>query len=454
MADSEPSYIDYEAFLDPSFSPISFANTLVTATNNPSDTPLDLSTPLSRVLFDVQEIDSHIHTLGTKAALPLLTHTAARTAASQRILHHVSAHLAALTDNYHRLEHEVIHRHATAADVRLAAARLWHTVKIARAVSRCLLLARQLEAQMADLHPAAPPAPRKDDHRAMVRAASTLHALRQLLAASRPGEEGEHLTRVAVVATLQTELLAPTEQRLLARAHQAVREFSTSSLAGAGAAPAAAAAPATYAQTEETKARTTSACLALCFLSPPSSPAPADASADVQPALLLAALQTYLQAALTASLAALARALATLPTLPRALLEVAARCQNIVALEALLESIKPPAGLLVPQRSESDASSAGTAAPPNLLQPLLAALDTASLPSFFWRSLASGLAGRVQEIVGRGGVSARTLRSQRERVRESVRECVVRGCRGAKGEGGWEREVGVMVGSVLGPLGR
>jgi hypothetical protein len=44
----EPSYIDYEAFLDPDFSATSFANTLVLATNNSSDTPLDLSTPLSR----------------------------------------------------------------------------------------------------------------------------------------------------------------------------------------------------------------------------------------------------------------------------------------------------------------------------------------------------------------------------------------------------------------------
>ncbi|MCJ1322186.1 hypothetical protein MMC15_007532 [Xylographa vitiligo] len=448
MADTEPSYIDYEAFLDPSFSPISFANTLVTATNNPSDTPLDLSTPLSRVLFDVQEIDSHIHTLSTKAALPLLTHTAVRTAASQRILQHVSAHVAALTDNYQRLESEIIQRHATAVEVHTAAARLWHTVKIGRAVSRCLLLARQLEAQMADLLllPAgAAAAPRKEDHRGMVRAASTLHTLRQLLAASRPGEEGEHLSRVAVVATLQAELLAPTEQRLLTRAQQAVREFSTSALAPTGAAPAPAG---TYAQTEDTKARTTAACLALCFLSPPPPP---DRGGEFQPALLLSALQTYLQTALTASLASLARALATLPTLPRTLLEVSARCQNIVALEALLATTQPPAALLAPR----DASAAAGDATTDLLRPLLAALDTASLPSFFWRSLASGLAGRVQEIVGRGGVGARTLRSQRERVRESLRECVVRGSQGAEGaQGGWDREVGVMVGSVLGALGR
>ena len=60
---SDPSYIDYELFLDPSFSAPAFANTLVLTTNNSTDSPLDLSTPLSRVLFDIQEVDSHIHTL-------------------------------------------------------------------------------------------------------------------------------------------------------------------------------------------------------------------------------------------------------------------------------------------------------------------------------------------------------------------------------------------------------
>ena len=93
--------------------------------------------------------------------------------------------------------------------------------------------------------------------------------------------------------------------------------------------------------------------------------------------------------------------------------------------------------------------------PENLLQPLLGALDTASLPSYFWRSLAEGLASRVAELVARGGVSARTLKSQRDRVRESIRDCVIRGSQGPGGkEGGWEREAAVMVGSVVGSLGR
>ena len=99
----------------------------------------------------------------------------------------------------------------------------------------------------------------------------------------------------------------------------------------------------------------------------------------------------------------------------------------------------------------------------NLLRPLLAALDTSSLPSFFWRSMAESLSPRVADLVSRGGQPARALKAQKDKVRENIRECVLRGSQGldrpsaSKGtssEGAWEREAAVMVGSVLGALGR
>ena len=426
MTDSEPSYIDYETFLDPDFSPTSFANSLVLATNNPSDTPLDLSTPLSRVLFDVQEVDTHIHTVTTKSALPLLNYTKDQDDAGQRIVSEVEAQVANLTDGYQRLEREVIQRYEAANEVRVAVERLWQTVKIGRGVGRCLLLGRQLEAQMAEVGTGA----KKEDHRAMTRAANTLLTIRQLLAASGPDEEGEHLLRINLISSLQIGLLASSDSTLQSRGQQIIREFSMSSLAPSPSGPA------TYAQSEETKARTISALLTLHLLSPQ---------------LLLSALQSYLRTSLTSSLASIARALANLPNLDRTLLEVSARCQNIVALEALLETVKTPSHLTKEIENVR-------VEPSNFLRPLLAALDTSSLPSYFWRSLAEGLAGRVSDLVARGGVNARTLRSQRERVRESIRDCVFKGSQGPGGaqgkEGAWEREAAVMVGSVIGALGR
>ncbi|KAL5436672.1 hypothetical protein PMIN06_010787 [Paraphaeosphaeria minitans] len=453
MSDGEPSYIDYEEFLDPDFSATAFANTLVLSTNNPSDTPLDLSTPLSRVLFDVQDIDTQIDTLATKSALPLLDYTRDHAASSGRILEEVEGQVASLTESYKALEKEVIERHGVAEQVRLTAERLWQTVKMGRAVVRCLMLGRQLEVRMTEIGGIG--SAKRKDHRAMVRSADTLLSLRQMFAASGPGEEGEGLDRVDVVNALKNELVSPGERSITSRAQQVVKEFSMSSLLTSGGHSSSS----TFTQTEDTKSRTTSALLTLYLLSP----VPTNRTAFT-PTLLLSALRDYLETQLKSSLASLARSLATLPTLDRTLLEISARCQNIVALETLLESTTPPAHALLPinESSHPDKTSAN-----NFLQPLLHALDTSSLPSYFWRSLASNLAPRVQDLMHRGGVSARTLRSNKDRVRDAVRDCVNRGSqvagalagtlagkgKGTAGAGGsWEREAAVMVSSISGQI--
>lgn len=446
--EDEISYIDYEAFLDPDFSATSFANTLVLATNNPSDTPLDLSTPLSRVLFDVQEVDTHIDTLTTRSALPLLEYTREHAEASGRILAEVEGQVASLTESYKTLEKEVIERYEVAEQVQVTAERLVETVRLGRAVARCLMLGRQLEVRMAEVGGVG--SAKREDHRAMVRSADTILSLRQILTSTKAGQEGEGLDKVNVVNTLKNELVVPGERNIASRAQQVVKEFSLSSLLSSSGGQTSAS---TFAQTEETKSRTTSALQTLYLVSPTDAKTTLD---SFEPTLMLSALQDYLQTSLKSSLASLARALTQLPLLERTLLEISARCQNIVALQSLLQSLKPPPHPLLPPHSTRSATAAHDT---NLLQPVLHALDTSSLPSYFWRSLASSMSGRMQEIMYKGGVSARTLRSNKDRVRDAVRECVDRGSRlpgeslktGRKGEG-WEREAAVMVGSIVGGI--
>ncbi|GKT82379.1 oligomeric Golgi complex subunit 5 [Colletotrichum tofieldiae] len=427
--EEDPSYIDYEAFLDPSFSPSSFANTLVLATNNPNDAPLDLSTPLSRVLFDTQEIDSHIDLLTTKSAAPLLKYTDEQTTSSKRIISALDAQIKSLNDSYKQLEKEVIDKHAEAEEVRQVATRLWETLKLGRSVGRCLQLGRQLEVQHAEIagssvSAAAAAAGKKEDHRALVRYTGE-HGARG---------EGYGLARVDAIRTLRDSIVAPIERSVRETAEKIIRDFAVPNSA-------------TFAQGEETKARTVSAMVTLFLLSP----APAQKTERWTPQLLLQALETYFRSALQSSIASLSRSLGQLPSLERTLAEISARCQNIVALELVLESTKLPTHPLVsaPQKQT------------NMLQPLLAYLETGSLPSYFWRTMAGSLGTRVQEIVNRGGVSARTLRSNKASVGEAVRECVVKGCQmpsalkgKSRGEGNWDREVAVMVGSVVNNLGR
>ncbi|RYP47426.1 hypothetical protein DL769_011314 [Monosporascus sp. CRB-8-3] len=473
----DASYIDYETFLAPDFSPSAFANSLVLATNNPSDAPLDLSTPLSKVLFDAQEIDSHIDLLTTRSAIPLLTYTKEQTDASGHIISEIDQQVKSLNESYKQLEKEVIQKHAEADEVRQVASRLWETLRLGRSVGRCLQLGRQLEVQHLEISSttgsgAAATGGKKEDHRALVRCAHTILSLREVLDKKAPGEEGHGLERVNAIRSLQDGVIAPIERSVRSASEQIIREFSIAGSSASGTA-------ATFAQSEETRARTVSAMTALYLLPP--TPA---ATAGVRPAekwtpqLLLQALEVYLRNALQSSTASLARSLATLPSLDRTLAEVAARCQNIVALEIILDTTKAPAHPLLPPSSRPPHKHQHHQVPGNeknnsgnLLQPLLAHLETGSLASYFWRTLAGSLSPRVQEIVNRGGVSARTLRTNRSGVGDAIRECVIRGSQPpstvapAKGKtgkadpeksggGAWEREIAVMVGSVVGNLGR
>ncbi|KAI5236867.1 P-loop containing nucleoside triphosphate hydrolase protein [Aureobasidium subglaciale] len=446
-ADPEASYIDYEAFASPDFHAPTFANTLVLSTNDANDTSLDLSTPLSRVLFDVQEVDTHIDSLTTSSALPLLKHTSTRAQASTHVLDTLESQVQGLQQAYTRLHQDVVERYEQAEQVRLAADRLTNTLRLARAVARCLQLGRTLEGSMADTDKP------REGHRSLAPAARLVLSLRQTLAPEDVAE-ARLLARVNAITTLRNELLDPSERSLLGKAQQSVREFSMSTLTGSSGGAGSG-----FAQHDDTRARTLAALHTLYLLSPVSLPPKSSniQGATFNPTLLVNALQSYLQTSLTASATSLARALATLPTLDRTLLDISARCQNIVALESLLSTARPPAHPLLPTSADSN-TPAPLEPPPAFLGPLLAALDTSSLPSYFWRSLASSLAPRVQEIIARGGVSARTLKTNRDKVRDAVRECVHRGSQlpssagSKKVIGNWEREAAVMVGSIIGSL--
>ncbi|OOF96636.1 hypothetical protein ASPCADRAFT_206820 [Aspergillus carbonarius ITEM 5010] len=467
MADGEPSYIDYEAFLDPDFSPASFANSLVVATNNATDTPLDLSTPLSRVLFDLQEIDTHIHALTTKSALPLLTHTRDQTAAAGRILKEAEEQISSVTQGYERLEREVLRKWEAADEARVAAEKSLATVRLARAVARCISLGRQLESQLAEIGGLDATAPAKDDYRTLERAASTIVSLRRMFSETAAGEEGHGLDRVKVIRTLRSELVIPAENMVKTRAQQAIGRFTMSTIASAGSGSQS---QMSYKQARDARARLVSAVNILYLLSP----VPKNvSSATFQPDLLLSTLQGYMHTAISSSLSNLTRALSMLPTLERTLSDLSARCQDIFALEAILSNLRPPSHPLFPaaatirngEQTEPHSQAPGKN---NLLQPLLSALDTSSLPSYFWRSLASNLTTRVQEIINRGGVSARTLRSNRDRIKKEIKDCVLRGSQlptSALGtekrlgvdsgtERNWEREATVMVSSIASVLDR
>ncbi|PTB37917.1 uncharacterized protein TrAFT101_005211 [Trichoderma asperellum] len=436
QAIEEPSYIDYETFLAPDFSPAAFANSLVLSTNNPDDSPLDLSTPLSRVLFDAQEIDSHIDLLTTRSAVPLLQYTQSQTQASKAIVAQLEAQIASLNDSYKQLEKEVIDKHAEAEEIRQVALRLWETLRLGRSMGRCLQLGRQLEAQFSEL---GNPGAGKGDYGALVRCSYTILSLREVLDSKAPGEEGHGLEKLNAIKSLRDAIIIPIERRITEMSERQIREFATPNNI-------------TFAQSEEARSRLVSAMSALYLLSPIS---------GIQlekwtPKLLVQALDSYVRSALQASTAALSRSLGQLPTLDKSLVEVVSHCQNIASLELILETTEAPTHPLVPASAKKKQQ--------NLVRLLLSRFETSSLISYFWRSMASNISARVQEIATRGGIVARTLRTNKNVVGDAIRQAVIKGSQTPNVfssskkkpgvEASWDREIAVMTGSVLNNIGR
>lgn len=355
--------------------------------------------------------------------------------------------------------------------MRLCSENLVKTLRLGRAVQRVVGLGRNLQARMDEVVVGHQHNHNSQGYRSMVPAARALLEMKECFM----GTEGTLLGKVAVAASVRQDVGSALERTLVERCRGVVREFSMSGVSSSASASTSASTTTTstsslagqektFAQMEETKKKAEASLQTLYLLSPPPVVKSGHQNAtDImfEPTLMIQALKNYIDSALTSSLASLSRALATLPMLDRTLLEISARCQNILALESLLETVKPPMINIHSSLSSSTKKDTTTDDTGNLLQPLLRHLETSSLPSYFWRTMASQLTARVQDILSRGGVSARTLRSNRNHVRDAIRECVDRGYRGkfmGKGQvvekGNWEREAAVMVGSVIGPLGR
>ena len=56
-------YADYAILLSDGFTPISHANTLVLATNDPSDKQTDLTSPMKRAQYDFEEVSRRVEQL-------------------------------------------------------------------------------------------------------------------------------------------------------------------------------------------------------------------------------------------------------------------------------------------------------------------------------------------------------------------------------------------------------
>ncbi|KAK5080258.1 Conserved oligomeric Golgi complex subunit [Lithohypha guttulata] len=468
------TYISIEKLTDPSFNPYTYANNLVKSVNTSSatgqpttgpDSLVDLTTPLQKSLFDLQEIDTSIHALTSRSALDIIEYTQTQNATAQRILERVEEERSRLVSDFERLRTEVLGKYERAEKARIGAERSLVLVKLTKNVQKIVNLARQFESIVTE----GGLGTGKEQHKELVRASNTLLEFKDFM--SRPGTDSPELGKINMVRQVRGRVFEDGEARLLDWARRVVREFSASSLISTSM-PTSALGPvaSTYKEAEEARARFTSAVHVLYLLSP----APRLEGGrkmkreEFEAEYLLRALQGYLQSSVTSSVGGISKGLAQLPLLDKALLEekTSGKTRKAQSKEMDDESDLYD-GLDELELVDEDDAVGEQTRTATLLDSLLSSLDTPALASYFWRSLASSLTTKVQEIMNRGGVSARTLKSNKEVVRTELRECVLRGSKmpsalmdghvgGGKEEvvGNWEREAAVMVGSVMGPLNR
>ena len=452
-----PSYLDYEAFLLPSFSPKVFASNLFSLTNDSSDPVPDLQVPLSRVLFDIQELDSHIDCLTTRSAIPLLHYTVDRAAAADRISAGIDEGLGSLDENTGRLRAAVIERHRTAVRTRTVANNVARLLRLSKTISGCVQLAKHLETQATEV--LSKGSSRGDDRDGLVQTAHTISALRRLLeyvdceVGPRAG-----LTSIRVLNTIEQGWLVHCYNVALEQAQREVKEFSaitTFTEVKMGDSGREAKSDASAGNLKIRASHALSALYVLSFQAQHRQPNHRDRG----PSLMLNTLRRSIQAVATSSVAAIIRSFGSLPTLDNTLLEVTVQCQTVIALEAILSSTSVPS---LPVQETALADLTPDFSPQSLLELLLMDLETTSLPSFYWLTMAGLLTTSMQDLVNRGGQNIRILKASREKLKECIRNCVIRSYTVplASMESAslvaqprtWEREAAVMIGAILGPL--
>jgi hypothetical protein len=140
---SESQYVDYDVFLEPRFSPIAFANSLVLATNNASDLEIDLDVPAKRLDYDIEEIDKLINDSAEENYLELLSQ-GTKVQMARQAVSEFKPSLDHVNFSYSKLEKDFLQPYRKSQTLHSALKRLHMASSLLRSLTWYLYLARQL----------------------------------------------------------------------------------------------------------------------------------------------------------------------------------------------------------------------------------------------------------------------------------------------------------------------
>lgn len=226
----ESNYIDYEVYLEGSFNPIAFANTLVQATNSIHDMDIDLTTPSKRLKYDLEEVEQRISKMTSDNYQELISKASSATMTSQ-ILPPIQTSLDHVNSSYAKLQRDILTPFYKADNIHTALRRLHSTSGLLRSLTWYLYLARQLATLLKPIKgPSAVPDNPRNARQANLNAIepkNVLQAARTILEIQTQLKTEPGLRSLQVIRTHEASL-SKNEQKLIKHCQNILTFYSSS----------------------------------------------------------------------------------------------------------------------------------------------------------------------------------------------------------------------------------
>ncbi|KAK6455622.1 Golgi transport complex subunit 5-domain-containing protein [Scheffersomyces xylosifermentans] len=136
---------DFEAFLEPDFQPVQFANDLLLATNGSDGPELDLATPIKKLRFDIDECNKRMNSISGNNYEALVANFS-RIEESEAILHNrINPSIERVNNSFERIKTEVVKPYEDALRLNNALRKIHLTLDLLRGASFFIFLIQQIE---------------------------------------------------------------------------------------------------------------------------------------------------------------------------------------------------------------------------------------------------------------------------------------------------------------------
>ncbi|CUM65662.1 uncharacterized protein PRCAT00003310001 [Priceomyces carsonii] len=136
---------DFEAFLEPDFEKLEFANDLLLATNDNADTELDIATSVKKLKFDIDECDKRMKAIASRNRIKLVSNFSQVQACKSLMNNNIHPSIERVNVSFQRIKTEIIKPYENAIKINDALKRIHSTVSLLRGATSFIFLIQLLE---------------------------------------------------------------------------------------------------------------------------------------------------------------------------------------------------------------------------------------------------------------------------------------------------------------------